>query len=73
MRPGTLLITGASTPWISHNGFARDKGGVRARDGAQPALVGNVFEKTGLQLLPATDMKALRERNFMLEERRADR
>jgi len=68
-----LLIAGASKPWISHNSFQRDKGGVRAREGAQPALVGNVFEKTALQLPPATDMKALRERNFLLDERRAGR
>jgi serine/threonine protein phosphatase PrpC len=68
-----LLIGGASTLWISHNTFQRDKGGVRARDGAQPALVGNVFEKAALQLLPGADMKTLRERNFFLEERRAGR
>jgi serine/threonine protein phosphatase PrpC len=68
-----LLVSGASTPWISHNSFQRDKGGVRARDGAQPALVGNVFEKAALQLLPGADMKTLRERNFFIEERRAGR
>jgi serine/threonine protein phosphatase PrpC len=68
-----LLVSGASTPWISHNSFQRDKGGVRARDGAQPALVGNVFEKSALQLLPGADMKTLRERNFFIEERRAGR
>jgi hypothetical protein len=68
-----LLITGTTTPWISHNTFQRNKGGVRARDGAQPAFVGNVFEKTALQLLPTTDMKGIRERNFLLDERRAGR
>ncbi|MGP8245413.1 MAG: protein phosphatase 2C domain-containing protein [Bryobacteraceae bacterium] len=68
-----LLISGPSAPFISHNTFQRNKGGVRARDGAQPALLDNVFEKTSLDLLPGTDMKALRERNFFLDERRPGR
>ena len=68
-----LLISGPFAPRMSHNIFQRNKGGVRFRDGAQPVLVGNVFEKSALELLPGSDLKAVREHNFFIEERRAGR
>jgi serine/threonine protein phosphatase PrpC len=68
-----LLLSGYAAVWISHNSFQRNKGGVRARDSAEPMLVGNVFEKSALQLPPGADMKPVREHNFFIEERRAGR
>ena len=63
-----VLILGAAAPWISRNEIRRNKGaGVAAREGARPALVGNVFEKNALELPAETDMRAVRERNFFLD------
>ncbi len=59
-----VLVSGPSQPWISHNSFQRDKIALAARDGARPALVGNVFEKTALELPPEVDLKAIAEKNF---------
>ncbi len=48
-----VLITGASTPWISHNLIRRNKGAaIAAREGARPVLDANVFEKSKLELPP---------------------
>jgi len=45
-----ILILGPSEAWISHNDIRRNKGaGVAARDGARPAMAGNVFEKNGIE------------------------
>ena len=46
-----ILILGPSTPWLSHNLIQGNKGaGVAARDGARPALLGNVVEQNALEL-----------------------
>jgi serine/threonine protein phosphatase PrpC len=69
-----LLIAGASTPWISHNTFRRNKGaGLAARGGARPALWGNVFEKNALELPPEMPMDAVRERNVVPDAGKAGR
>ena len=48
-----VLITGTSTPWISHNLIRRNKGAaIAAREGARPVLDANVFEKSKLELPP---------------------
>jgi serine/threonine protein phosphatase PrpC len=48
-----VLITGASTPWISHNLIRRNKGAaIAAREGARPVLDANAFEKSKLDLPP---------------------
>jgi hypothetical protein len=69
-----VLISGASTPWISHNTFRRNKGaGLAARGGARPALWGNVFEKNALELPPEMSMDVVRERNVLPETGKAVR
>jgi serine/threonine protein phosphatase PrpC len=62
-----LLISGPSQPWVSHNTFQKNQGpALAARDGAKPALVGNVFDKTSPELPPD-----VREHNFVLDSRAA--
>jgi nitrous oxidase accessory protein NosD len=61
-----VLIDGPAQPWISHNSFQRDKLAVTARNGARPSLVGNVFDKTPVDLPADMDAKAIAEKNFGL-------
>jgi PPM family protein phosphatase len=62
-----ILISGPSPPWLSHNSLLRNgRAGVAAHDGANPAVVGNVFEKNGLDLPEGANMDALRQTNFFL-------
>ena len=64
-----VLILGASEPWISHNDIRRNKGaGIAARDGARPALVGNVFEKNAVEV-PEDMRQTVLERNTFLDLR----
>jgi serine/threonine protein phosphatase PrpC len=64
-----VLILGASEPWISHNDIRRNKGaGIAARDGARPALVGNVFEKNAVEV-PEDMRQTVLERNTFLDSR----
>jgi len=63
-----ILIAGPSSPLISHNTFQRIKGpAIAARDGAKPELVGNVFEKSVLDLPPDLPLDTVREHNFMVD------
>ncbi|MBZ5622576.1 MAG: protein phosphatase 2C domain-containing protein [Acidobacteriia bacterium] len=65
-----ILLTGASTPWVSHNSLQRNKGaGLAAREGARPSLVGNIVEKNANPLaLPAeVSMDLVKEKNFFLD------
>jgi serine/threonine protein phosphatase PrpC len=63
-----LLISGPSTPWVSHNAFQRNKGaGLAARDGARPVLIGNVFEKNGIELPPEIPFNIVKEHNFLID------
>ena len=65
---GGILISGPSAPWLSHNSLVRNtRAGVSARDGARPALVGNIFEKNGLDLPEGTNLDAVRELNFFVD------
>jgi PPM family protein phosphatase len=66
-------IAGPLQPWLSHNSFQRNNRGLVARDGARPAMIGNVFEKSPLELPPDMDLKAVWERNFQLDGRPAPR
>ena len=60
------LIDGNLEPWFSHNTFQRNKGGaISARNGAKPALTGNVFEKNDLDV-PGVPVETLREHNFLI-------
>lgn len=68
-----VLIEGPSQPWLSHNSFQRDKVALAARVGARPGLVGNVFEKTPVELPPDMDAKAIAEKNFGLAPPRPSR
>jgi serine/threonine protein phosphatase PrpC len=68
-----LLMSGPMEPWISHNSFQRNKGGLTARDGARPALAGNVFEKNPIVLPPEIQMDTVREHNFVLDAKPAAR
>jgi serine/threonine protein phosphatase PrpC len=64
-----VLILGPGAPWLSHNLIQGNKGaGVAARDGARPALLGNVFDRNVLEPA-ATD--AVKELNFFLGPVRA--
>jgi serine/threonine protein phosphatase PrpC len=65
-----LLLSGPVKASISHNSFQRNKGGIVARDGARPALVGNVFEKNPIVLPPEIPMDTVREHNFILDAQR---
>jgi hypothetical protein len=62
-----LLILGPSQAWISHNDIRRNKGaGLAARDGARPALLGNVFEKNAVEV--PDDMKTtVKDQNMILD------
>lgn len=69
-----VLVTGAGSPWISHNSFRRNKGpGLAARGGATPALLGNIFEKNGVELPPEMSMDAIRQRNVLPDVGKAGR
>jgi hypothetical protein len=62
-----VLILGASEPWISHNDIRKNKGaGIAARDGARPAMVGNVFEKNAVEV-PEDMRQTVLERNTFLD------
>jgi hypothetical protein len=63
-----ILINGPSAPWLLHNNIQRNgRAGLAARDGAHPALVGNVFEKNPVELGPDVPMDTVREMNFFLD------
>jgi serine/threonine protein phosphatase PrpC len=67
-----LLASGPSSLWLSHNSFLHNHGvNLAARDGAQPSLTGNVFDKSTLEL--PTDLKpeSVREQNFLLDAKPA--
>ena len=67
-----ILILGPSAPWVWHNSIQRNKGaGLAARDGARPALAGNVFEKNAVELPPEISMEDVRQHNFFLDAARA--
>jgi len=66
-----VIIDGPAKPWLYHNSFQRDKLALAARNGAHPSLVGNVFEKTPVELPPDMDAKAVAEKNFGLTAPRA--
>jgi serine/threonine protein phosphatase PrpC len=67
-----VLITGAGTPWISHNSFRNNKtAGLAARGGARPALLGNIFEKNGIELPPEMPMDVVRARNVIPDTSKA--
>ena len=75
-----LLIAGPSAPVVSHNTFQRNKGpAMAARDGAQPEIVGNVFERSAAQvpwtavieLPPGASLDAIREHNFLVDAKPA--
>ena len=62
-----VLILGGSKAWISHNDIRRNKGaGLAARDGAWPALLGNVFEKNAVEV-PEELRTALKDQNILLD------
>jgi serine/threonine protein phosphatase PrpC len=65
-----LLLSGPVKASISHNTFQRNKGGLVGRDGARPALVGNVFERNPIVLPPEIPMDTVREHNFILDAQR---
>jgi hypothetical protein len=63
-----ILILGPATPWILHNSFQRNKGvALAAREGAKPALIGNVFDKPALELPAEVRIETVREKNYFLE------
>jgi hypothetical protein len=61
-----VLVKGAS-PWLSHNSIQRNKIGLAARDGARPALIGNVFEKNTVEMPPDISLEDVRAHNFFLD------
>ena len=68
-----VLILGESQAWISHNDIRRNKGwGLAARDGARPALLGNIFEKNAVDV-PAEQMPAVKEQNSIVDAPAAPR
>lgn len=63
----SLLISGPVEAWLAHNSFQRNKAGLVARDGARPALAGNVFEKNPIVLPSEISMETVREHNYILD------
>lgn len=62
-----VLVSGAVEPWISHNAILRNrKLGLSATEGARPALMGNTFDRSRVELPAGMDMRPVRERNFTL-------
>ncbi len=61
-----ILISGPSEPWISHNTLRGNTIGLAARDGARPALSGNVFDGNGATLPPEISMADVRARNLFV-------
>jgi hypothetical protein len=62
-----VLILGGSQAWISHNDIRRNKGaGLAARDGARPALLGNVFEKNAVEV-PDELKTAVKDQNVFVD------
>lgn len=71
-REGVLLL-GPSTAWILHNSFQRNKGvAVAAREGARPTLVGNLFDRSALELPLEVRIDTVKEKNFFLDAGRGD-
>jgi serine/threonine protein phosphatase PrpC len=67
-----LLASGPCSLWLSHNSFLHNHGpNLAARDGAQPSLTGNVFDKSTLDLPRELKMDAVREQNFLLDAKPA--
>jgi serine/threonine protein phosphatase PrpC len=67
-----LLASGPNSLWLSHNSFLHNHGAnLAARDGAQPSLTGNVFDKSTLELPPDLKMESVREQNFLLDAKPA--
>jgi hypothetical protein len=63
-----VLILGDSQAWISHNDIRRNKGaGLAARDGARPALLGNVFEKNAVEVPDDLKTAAVKDQNVLLD------
>jgi PPM family protein phosphatase len=63
-----ILISGRSSPRLSHNALLHNgRAGIAAHDGARPSLVGNVFEKNGVDLPEGTDLAPIRQENFFLD------
>ncbi|MGA2040206.1 MAG: protein phosphatase 2C domain-containing protein [Bryobacteraceae bacterium] len=67
-----LLASGPSSLWVSHNSFLHNHAAnLAARDGAQPSLTGNVFDKSTLELPPELKMESVRAQNFLLDAKPA--
>ena len=62
-----VRINGPLESWLSHNSFQRNNLGLVAVDGARPSLIGNIFDKSPLELPPDMDLKAVWEKNFRLD------
>jgi len=63
-----ILLLGPSTAWILHNSLQRNKGAaIAAREGARPALIGNLFDKAALELPPEVPASTVKEKNFFLD------
>ncbi len=61
-----VVVVGPSKAWVEHNSIRRNKGaGLVARDGAQPVVAENVFEKNPVEV-PAEAMGAVKEQNVFL-------
>src|SRR5262249_43163589 len=69
-----IYIDAPATPWLIHNTLQRTRGaGVSARPGSKPALVGNLFEKSALDLPPDIPLDTVKARNFLLDAKPAPR
>jgi hypothetical protein len=67
-----LLASGPSSLWLSHNSFLHNHGvNLAARDGAQPSLTGNVFDKSTLELPTELKPESVRQQNFLLDAKPA--
>jgi hypothetical protein len=61
-----VVVKGAGTPWIAQNDIRNNKAaGLRALDGARPAMIGNTFDKN-LADVPADMLQTVKEHNRLL-------
>ncbi len=64
-----VAMEGQVYPWLFHNSFQRDKTAIAISGDAKPQLIGNVFDKTPLDLPTSVPLPPVREHNFLLDLR----
>lgn len=64
-----VAMQGLVNPWLFHNSFQDNRTAISVDAEAHPQLVGNVFDKTPVNLPPDISQSTIREHNFFLDLR----